>query len=185
MKLYSVQPRFILALILIATGVMFRFIPHWPNFTPVAAIALFSGAYLERKALAFVIPLAAMLLSDLILGFHDGMWAVYLAFSMTVAIGILISKKLVINRVILASFGSSLLFFLVTNFASWLGNPLYPQNFAGLAGSYAAGLVFFNNGSMGISFFLNELAGTLLYSGVLFGVAHLVSKRHPAFARAI
>ena len=51
-----------------------RLVPHPPNFTPIGAMALFSGAYIGRRALAFVAPLAAMLLSDAILGFYSGMW---------------------------------------------------------------------------------------------------------------
>nr|HPM93307.1 hypothetical protein [Bacteroidales bacterium] len=48
---------------IIFTGALFRFIPHWPNFTPIAAMALFGGAYLGRKHLAFLLPFAAMFLS--------------------------------------------------------------------------------------------------------------------------
>jgi hypothetical protein len=61
------------------------------------------------------------------------------------------------------------LFFLLTNFAAWLSSPFYPQTFAGLMQSYIAGLAFFNNGALGLSFFLNEIAGSLFYNGLFFG----------------
>ena len=163
----------------IISGALLRFIPHWPNFTPVAAMALFGGAYLGRKHLAFIIPFAAMFLSDLILGFHKDMWAVYLAFGLTVFIGTMIRQNVRLVSVISASIISSVLFFLLTNFAAWLSSPFYPPTFAGLMQSYIAGLAFFNNGSIGISFFLNELAGTLFFNGLFFGVYSIARQKFP------
>lgn len=159
----------ILIISIIFTGALFRFIPHWPNFTPIAAMALFGGAYLGRKHLAYLLPFAAMFLSDLILGLHKDMWAVYVAFGMTVTIGIAIRNRIGFTSVVTASVVSSVLFFLVTNFAAWLSSPFYPQTFTGLMQSYLAGLAFFNNGSLGLSFFLNELTGSLFYNGLFFG----------------
>jgi len=164
---------------IILAGALFRFIPHWPNFTPVAAMALFGGAYLGRKYLAFLVPFAAMFLSDLILGFHPYMGAVYLAFGLTVIIGMLIRSKISTGNVVLASVGSSVLFYLITNFSAWLASPIYPNTFLGLMESYIAGLAFFNNGSLGLSFFLNELAGTLFYSGLFFGAYYFAKQRIP------
>ncbi len=62
------NPGLFIIIPVIVAGALFRFIPHWPNFTPIAAMALFGGAYLGRKHLAFIIPFAAMFLSDLVLG---------------------------------------------------------------------------------------------------------------------
>jgi hypothetical protein len=154
----------------IVAGALFRFIPHWPNFTPIAAMALFGGAYLGRKHLAFIIPFAAMFLSDLVLGLHKDMWAVYLAFGITVLIGTWIRSKIKFVNIVAASVASSIIFFLLTNFAAWLSSPIYTQTFPGLVQCYIAGLAFFNNGSLGISFFLNEIAGALFYNGLFFGV---------------
>jgi hypothetical protein len=167
----------------IIAGAFFRFIPHWPNFTPIAAMALFGGAYLGRKHLAFLIPFGAMFLSDLLLGLHKDMWAVYLAFGMTVLIGTWIRSNVRFASVLAASVGSSVIFFLLTNFAAWLSSPFYAQSFAGLMQSYIAGLAFFNNGSMGISFFLNEIAGSLFYNGLFFGVFAIARQRFPALSK--
>jgi len=175
--------QFAVILSIIATGALFRFIPHWPNFTPVAAMALFGGAYLGRKYLAFLIPFAAMFISDLFLGLHSYMGAVYMAFGLTVMIGIAIRNNISTGRVAMASIGSSVLFYLITNFAAWLASPIYPDTFAGLIQCYIAGLAFFNNGALGLSFFLNEMMGSLLYSGLFFGVYYLAKQRIPALAR--
>lgn len=166
----------------IIAGALFRFIPHWPNFTPIAAMALFGGAFLGRKHLAFIIPFAAMFLSDLVLGLHKDMWAVYVAFGMTVMLGTLIRNNVKVISVVTASVASSVIFFLLTNFASWLVSPFYPQNFQGLIQCYVAGLAFFNNGSYGISFFLNEIAGALFYNGLFFGVYAFARQRFPVIA---
>jgi hypothetical protein len=168
----------------IIAGAFFRFIPHWPNFTPIAAMALFGGAYLGRKHLAFLVPFAAMLLSDLVLGLHKDMWAVYIAFGLTVLIGTLIRSNIKFTNVLVASIASSVIFFLLTNFASWLSSPFYSQSLAGLIQCYVAGLAFFNNGSLGISFFLNEIAGALFYNGIFFGAYALARQRFPKLVNA-
>jgi len=174
----------VLAGIIIAAAFM-RLIPHWPNFTPIAAMALFGGAYFGKKALAFATPMAAMLVSDLVMGFHRGMRAVYIACAITVTIGLFLRKRINVSTVVGASLVSSVLFFLITNFAAWLTSPhLYTADLVGLMNCYAAGLVFFNDGSYGVSFFMNEVMGGLFYNTVFFGAFYLVSSRFPALARS-
>ncbi|HOY30324.1 MAG TPA: hypothetical protein PKW80_00450 [Bacteroidales bacterium] len=181
-KVFTTRFWFVLSIIL--AGAAMRLIPHWPNFTPIAAMALLGGAYMGRKYLAFIIPLAALLLSDLLLGFHSTMPAVYISFVITVVLGIYMLRNPKILNIIGASLISTVLFFIITNFAAWLGSPLYPQNITGLAESYIAGLAFFNNGSLGISFFMNSLLGDLFYNGLFFGVFYLARLRFPVLARS-
>jgi len=175
--------RFWFVLTVILAGAAMRLVPHWPNFTPIAAIALFGGAYMSKKYLAFIIPLAALFLSDLLLGFHNTMPAVYISFVITVALGMYMLRNPKILNVLGASVTSTVLFFLITNFAAWLGSPFYPQNFAGLMESYVAGLAFFNNGTYGISFLMNSLLGDLFYTGIFFGAFYLARLRFPVLAR--
>ncbi|MEN8224560.1 MAG: DUF6580 family putative transport protein [Bacteroidota bacterium] len=177
--------RFTVILGIIFAGAFMRLIPHWPNFTPIAAIALFGGAYMGKKYLAFAIPVLAMLVSDLLLGFHNSMAAVYIAFAITVTIGLFLSKRINAYTVLGASLGSSVIFFLITNFAAWMGSPhLYTANLAGLMQSYTAGLVFFNDGSYGISFFLNEVMGGFFYNMLFFGAFYFAKLRFPVLAKA-
>lgn len=171
------KSNFIIILSVIIAGALFRFMPHWPNFTPVAAMALVGGAYLERKALAFIIPVGAMLVSDMIIGFYSYMWATYMAFAVTVLIGMAIRRRVTTGNVVMASVISSVIFYLLTNFAAWLASPIYPANMTGLMESYIAGLAFFHNGSMGLSFFLNEVIGTLAYSGLFFSAVAVLQRR--------
>lgn len=166
-------PRNIFIVSALFVAIAGRLIPHAPNFTPIAAMALFGGATLSNKRLAFVLPLIAMFISDLIIGFHSTMWAVYIAFAITVFIGTKINGKVNPLNVITASIASSSLFFIITNFAVWLGSTFYPQNLSGLVECYIAAIPFFNNG----------LVGDLFYSGILFTVFALAVQRFPQLAK--
>lgn len=145
-------PIFIVVMIIIM-----RLLPHLPNFTPVAGIALFSGAYLNKK-LAILLPLVGMFIADYFIGFHNTMVYVYGAFILISLIGIWLSRHNNLNNIIFATLGSSILFFLITNFGVWMQG-YYGYQLSGLWQSYA----------MGIPFFRMTLAGDLLYTGVFFG----------------
>jgi len=160
-------------LTVIVAAAVFRLIPHWPNFTPVAAIALFGGAYISKKWLAFLIPLAALLLSDLFLGFHPYLLAVYGSFVLTVALGLLISKRIGFLQLTGASLLSSLLFFLITNFAVWMGNPNFSQDFQGLMQCYTVAVPFFHNG----------ILGDLFFNGIFFGGFYFARQYIPALQK--
>jgi hypothetical protein len=176
-------PRLIYIAGIILAAALFRLVPHWPNVTPVAAIALFGGACLNKRYLAFLIPLIALFISDLILGFHAMMGWVYAGFIITAVIGMLLKKRITPLTVAGASLLSSVIFFLLTNFGAWIASPIYPDTLTGLIQCYVAGLVFFNDGSYGISFFMNEILGSLFYNTILFGSLYLVSKRFPVLAK--
>ena len=72
-----------------------RLVPHLPNFTPILALALFGGAYLPNKKTAFLIPISAMFLSDLILGFHSQIYAVYGCILILSFLGRTIKNKII------------------------------------------------------------------------------------------
>ena len=161
-----------LTILVLATALL-RLVPHWPNFTPVAALALFGAATFERKWLGLVAPVAAMLLSDALIGFHGNMAAVYISFGLTWLLGLWALKQPTAGRIALASIISSLLFFFITNFAVWYGSTFYPQTPTGLLACYAAGLAFYD----GTSFFLNGVFGDLFFNAVLFGGYYLLQQR--------
>ena len=184
MKYKSINSRFIVVFSVIFVAALLRLLPHWPNFTPIAAMALFAGTYFDRKQYAFAFPIAAMFISDLVIGLHANMPAVYMSFAITVLIGGAIRKKVNIGSVVLASLSSSVIFFLITNFASWLASPFYPQTAAGLAECYMAGLLFFRDTTYGLSFFLNDMLGTMFFSAVFYGAFYLAQMRFPALDRS-
>ena len=151
--------RLIALLFAIAAAAALRLVPHPPNFSPIDAMALFSGAYLGRRGLAFVAPLAALLLSDLVLGFYHGMATVYAAVALIVAIGWWVSSRRSAWRIGTAAVASSVSFFVITNFGMWLFSGFYPVTYAGLIACYTAAIPFFQN----------TIAGDIFYAVLLFG----------------
>ena len=153
----------------IACAALFRLLPHPPNFSPIAAMALFAGAYLPRRALAFAAPLAALLLSDLVLGFYPGIEFVYASVALTVLIGWAISSRRSALRIAGAAVAGSVFFYVLTNFGTWLTMDMYPKTMAGLAACYVAAIPFFQN----------TLAGDLFFTALLFGGFALVERAVP------
>lgn len=152
-----------------------RLLPHPPNFSPIAAIALFGGAYLPKRALAFVPPFAALILSDALLGgFYPGMNFVYLSFGLTVLIGWAVAKRKTPLTIAGAAVASSVLFFVLTNFGMWLFSGFYPLTWEGLVACYVAAIPFFQN----------TLAGDLLFTALLFGGFALAERKLPALRPA-
>ena len=163
----------------VLTGMIFaaaaaRLLPHPPNFTPVAALALFGGAHFSNRGLALGVPLAALWLSDFVLGFYPGMAAVYGSFAAIVGIGLALRSRPGVGPVALATMAGSILFFLVTNFAVWAAGTLYPLTPGGLDACYVAAIPFFRN----------TIAGDLGFTALLFGGFALAQKRWPVLAEA-
>lgn len=174
----------------ILTVAFMRLLPMPYNFAPVGAMALFAGARLKNKYLAFLVPLTAMLLSDIALeirngyGFHDTMWAVYGCFLLTVFLGMSIRNKKGFMPVVSTSLASSMIFFLVTNFAVWL-NGSYGLTISGLITCYEAAVPFYRNELFPLSSpMMNTILGDLFYNGILFGSLALAKSRIPALSRA-
>src|SRR5712692_6157405 len=137
--------RTLLALALIVLAAALRIAPHPWNFTPVGAMALFSGAVLKDRRLAFLFPLLALFVGDIFIGFHKLIPIVYTSFLINVAIGLWLRDRRTPARIGLATLLGAEQFFLVTNFAVWQALGSYPHNASGLIACYIAGLPFFWN----------------------------------------
>jgi len=147
--------------------------PHPANFAPVAAIALFSAVHLNNKKLAFIVPLAAMLISNLFLGFYAGMEWVYGAFAVIVLVGYWLKGRMENSKggkKLAYLFGTtaaaSIIFFIISNFGVWMTGTMYALTFDGLVLCY----------TMAIPFYRNSLAGDLFYVTVMFGIYALVTR---------
>jgi hypothetical protein len=163
--------RTLLALIMVALAAALRIAPHPWNFTPIGAMALFSGAVIRDRRLAFFFPLLALFAGDIFVGFHKLMFAVYASFLVSVAIGLWLRDHRTVGRISLATLLGAIQFFLVTNFADWAVLGTYPHTGAGLVTCYVAG----------IPYFWNTLAGDAIYSACLFGGFALAEHFVPAF----
>jgi hypothetical protein len=159
---------FALGVIVLAAGL--RIAPHPWNFTPVGAMALFSGAFIRDRRLAFLFPLLALFAGDIFVGFHKLMPVVYASFLLSVAIGFWLRNRRSVARVGAATLFGAIQFFLITNFAVWAFGLSYPRTGAGLLSCYVAG----------IPFFWNTLAGDALYASLLFGGFALAERIFPA-----
>ena len=179
----------IFAMILLAAAL--RLAPHPWNFTPVGAIALFSGAMVRARRLAFLFPVLVMFATDAIIGFNKLSALVYASFVLSVLIGRAVvgprfsasqrtkresqsdsandTKTRVLPRIAAATFLGSLQFFLITNFGVWAFLGSYPRTNAGLAACYLAG----------VPLFWNTLAGDAVYTTLLFGALFLAERFAP------
>jgi len=162
--------RTLLALAIIALAAALRIAPHPWNFTPVGAMALFSGAIIRDRRLAFFFPILALFVGDIFIGFHKLMPVVYASFLVSVAIGFWLRDRRTVGRITAATLFGAAQFFLVTNFAVWAFGLSYPPNSAGLFACYMAG----------IPFFWNTLAGDAVYAALFFGGFALAERLFPA-----
>ena len=175
----------LLSMVLLAA--LARLLPHPPNFSPVAAMALFGAAHYRSRWLTFLVPLTAMFVSDLALevttrlgllggwmaqgrGFHDGMWIVYGSVVVIAVVGLALRKRKSVLAISVCVLAGSVIFYLLTNFAWWAGYDLYPHTLAGLMLSYEAAIPFFHWTLLGDTFFAT----------VLFGGFALAERRYPA-----
>ena len=148
-----------IALMLVLIGVAARLLPHPYNFTPVTAVALFSGVVLS-PALALTVPLIVMIASDLLIGPHSLFWLTWGCFFAVTLIGLRVKNSASFRGIFWATIGGSVLFFVLTNLGVFLSGDMYSKNFSGLAECYV----------MAIPFFRNSIIGDLLYSALFFSV---------------
>ena len=162
-----------------------RLIPHWPNFTPVMAVALMGGALFADRLRSIFVPIAAMVISDLALGAVFGAeYALHGAqpwvYGTVVAISLFGHAARTWRPATLIFGGGTLAavtFFLVTNFAVWMSGTMYPLTMEGLAACYAAGLAFYRDGG---NFLLNGVVSTWLFAGVIAMARVVVTNRSAA-----
>jgi hypothetical protein len=161
-----------LVLMWIGLAALARLLPHPPNVTPVAAMALFAGCYLTDRRWAYAVPLGAMILTDLVLGFHSTVPYVYAGFLLMVWMGGWLSRYYGAGNITLASLSGSALFFILTNFGVWATQDLYSHTAGGLVLCYIAALPFFHY----------TVLGDLFYTALLFGTAALLLRPHTRHA---
>ena len=150
-----------------------RWASHLWNFTLVGGAFLFAGFYFQQKKVSVALVLSAMFVSDLVIGFHNQMFSVYLSYLIIAGLGLLLQpdaedkeSKNYPNRIkiLCLSLLGSFSFFLVTNFFVWYEGSLYPLTFSGLIECYV----------MGIPFYKNQLASDILSTSIIFEVARAI-----------
>ncbi len=181
----QVSTRWGIVAIVVLVLAMSRLLPHTVafslfNFSPIGGIALFSAAYFNKKYMAYLLPVVALWVSNLLINnlfyaqyFEGFSWfanpEVYFAFLLIVLMGSSLLKKITVPRLAIGALSSSLIFFIVTNFYVWLNTAMYAKSAAGLVACYVAA----------IPFYWNTLASDLLYTGVLFGLFEYAKRQYP------
>jgi hypothetical protein len=170
------------AALLIVFAAFTRLFPHPFNFTAVGAMAVFGGSVIKDKKLAFLLPLAALLLSDVCLqlftstkGFYGTtQFFVYGAFMLITLLSTFIRKTSVAN-IAFAAVWSGLIFFIISNLGVWISSTTYAHNLNGLLACNIAAIPFYKNEFFG-NLLLNSVMGNLFFSAVLFGSYYLMSR---------
>lgn len=175
--------------LLVLAGSLYRVWEGRPfGFAPQVAMALFGGAVIKDKRLAFILPLLSLLISDglyqilysfdltPIKGFYKGQWANYLLLSVITVFGMLMNR-INVPKVIGATIGSSVFFFIFSNFFVWLGGAGFerPHTFDGLMLCYGDALAFLRDYGLIQGFYANQVLGDLIFSVVLFGSYYLIN----------
>lgn len=166
-----------LAMILFIFGLVSRLIVHLPNFTPVIALALFGGVYLQKKQ-AVLFPVVLLAVSDILLGgFHSTILFTWGTIALIALLGLWVRKNKSSHRILGTSLLSAVLFYVITNFGVWLVDGMYPLTLNGLAQCYYAAVPFFRY----------SLLSTLVYTVILFGGYELMAAqiRKTRFAASV
>lgn len=171
----------ILSLVLFVL-VILRVASPWPNFNPLGAVALMGGLLFTRRILAVTITFGALLLGDVLLSVNDATYStylfsssflfVYIAFAAILLIGMVLSKKPSIVNVLGGSLLAAVVFFLISNFGSWIYLEMYPKSIEGLSSCMAAGLPFFRG----------TITSQLIFSLGIYALYNIATSKKVVFA---
>jgi len=186
----------IVFIILIVVSAVYRIFPERPfGFAPQMALALFGGAMISDKKLAFLLPVLSLFISDLLYqglfsagiasvpGFYKAQLWVYISFLLVTVFGFLM-KNVNWKSVIGFSISGSMIFFLSSNFFVWMGGGGLnrPKTFDGLLMCYGDALAFYRDYGVIHGFAGNFIIGDLFFTGLLFGTYFLAKKYTPSIA---
>jgi hypothetical protein len=169
MKINGRMIVFTLILIGLATACKYFFGPDlaWSGFSPVIAIALFSGFIIKQKDNSFLLPLLALVVSDAVIqllytqdlfpyaGFYEGQWKNYLILLASTLIGWALKGRKY-SSLAIGAVAAPTVYFLISNIAVWMsaGEATYAKSFSGLMTCLTAGLPFYKNSLIAMVVFL-------------------------------
>ena len=134
--------------------ILSRIIPHPSNFTPILAFAIMGPLLIKDRLLGMAIPIVAMFISDVIIGFHPYQFVIYCTI---LSISMISPMYKNFSMLGIMAIGGSVWFFITTNFAVWIIWDYYPKTFEGLVACY----------TLAIPFFKNTIISTCLFTGLL------------------
>lgn len=152
------KPGYLMLLLCLAVAVA-RLVPHPFNFTPIGALALFAGTYIQDNRFV-LLPVVALLISDMFLGFYSTivMVGVYLGFACSSIAARLLRMNESLLQFLCGVMAGAVIFYTISNLGMWW--MAYPQNLDGLWQCLVDGLPFL----------LRSVAGDFLYASIMFGL---------------
>tara|TARA_S200000501_G_scaffold103048_1_gene96555 strand:+ start:859 stop:1455 length:597 start_codon:yes stop_codon:yes gene_type:complete len=169
-----------------------RIIPHLPNFSPLGAVCLFGACHFQKRWQAFFVPIFATWLSDLYLNnvlynqeggnfiwFYHGFHWQYISYLFIALLGLkLFSRKINPGRILIGAVGSSIIFFLISNFGVWVSSGMYSKNIYGLISCYLAGIPFIKGTMVGNLFYTPIVFYSYYFLQVKFAILNTRTKRY-------
>jgi hypothetical protein len=149
---------YVIAISLVLLTFVMRLVPHLANFTPLFTIGIFSAVFFKNRLYSILLPIIAMLISDIFLGFYTEVWAIYLSMLVAQWISFDLAKSDKKSLFATANFVAPTIFFILSNFAVWI--TWYSHDFIGLSECYINALPFY-----GIT-----VVSTFLYSYLFYGI---------------
>ena len=122
-----------------------RFLPHPPNFTPIISLAILMPIFFNRDQVSLIFIISGMIITDLFLGFYPTFFITYLSLILIFYFNKKFLKNINLKNLILTSFVSSVIFFILTNFGVWSFGDMYEKNITGLINCYLMAIPFFHN----------------------------------------
>ncbi|MEY3821166.1 MAG: hypothetical protein RL337_1347 [Bacteroidota bacterium] len=188
----KINPRFtVLALFMIAVAAMripdSAQLTPWSNFTPIGAMGLFGGAYFSKNWKAVLFPLLTLFASDLIIQYfvlhgkygimYSGWYWIYGIFIIITLMGKWLIKTITVKNVLVSATIAALTHWLLADFTVWVSGGIDLRTMLPLSRDWAGLLQCY---IQGFPFMLNFLAGTLVYSLMMFGSFEWMKSRNPA-----
>ncbi|MDC0215474.1 hypothetical protein OAJ75_00070 [Candidatus Pelagibacter sp.] len=166
-KIFNFDKQDLFPVSLILIMVVSRLIPHPPNFTPIIAIAMMSGFFFKNLNFSLIILIVSMLLGDIFLGFYSSMAFIYMPLCLIVLCMFKINNKINFKNLFFMGLGSSIFFYLTSNFGVWAIGTMYEKNVSGLINCYI----------LAIPFFKNTLISTVIFSYTAYSANYYLKKK--------
>tara|TARA_B100000700_G_C14924887_1_gene798875 strand:- start:691 stop:1206 length:516 start_codon:yes stop_codon:yes gene_type:complete len=160
---------FIFFLLLLALS---RLIPHPPNFTPILATSIMAPLLMKDRIYGIALPILAVFVSDIIIGFHSYQLAVYFSLLFISLIAPMKKNYLYLGAM---AIGGSLWFYLITNFAVWFMSSMYPKTIEGILSCYVLALPFLTS----------TLVSTLLFTFLITWSSEILSSLNKNFNKLL
>jgi hypothetical protein len=133
-----------LAIVLVLVGAGSRLLHLPPNIAAMTGVTIFAGFAIRNIWLALAVPIAAMALADVMLGWYNEAIFTYIGMAAGVFLARGLLHPLTPVRLIGTTFLASLVFFVLSNLGVFVSG-YYGYSLEGLIACYVAAIPFWQN----------------------------------------